>query len=186
MKLNRSLLASPNFQKLILKCEDRQRAIGILAELYILAQDYFLPHKNPIPQAELIDADIPIDTLIRLGYLVKEVEGYYMRGSEQAFTKYFDDIEQRRKAGRASAESDKHHAVRGPDGRFIPKNEIAELQKTKKRSTAGRVKKKNVRTMSGQSKKKTKKKQTVKKNKRDGAVTKARSTRAKRKKGSTN
>lgn len=175
MRLNRALLHGPNFQKLLLIVGDRQKAIGILSELFILAQDYFLPDKHPIPQAELIDAEIPIETMIRLKFLVKEVEGYYLRNSEETFAYYyayaFNEPWFKKMAGEKSAKSPKHHSKRDESGRFIPKEQIDELQKTKKRDVTGNPKpkrtakkaKKKVTKVAKKAKKKTVRKKTKKK-----------------------
>lgn len=149
MKLNRALLGTPNFIKLVQIVGDRQKALGMLAEVHILAKDYFLPDKRPIPQAELMEAELPIEKLVKLKFLEKEVEGYYMTESEMVFEYYFSNKEQRRKAGKASAESPNHHALRGPDGRFIPKEKLAQMSQAEiselKRQNAARKKAKNVK-----------------------------------------
>jgi hypothetical protein len=145
MKLNRSLLAKPNFLKFVLIVGSRHEALGMLADVFILAKEYFIPNKDPIPKVELIEAELPIEKLVKYGFLTKEVEGYYMTDSEAVFTdwKATRELEQRIEAGLKSAVSPKHHAVRGEDGKFIPAAEIAKVNKTKKRNTSGTVRKKS-------------------------------------------
>ena len=170
MRLNRALLAGPSFQRLLLVVGDRTKAVAIIAELFIIAQDYFIPDKRPIPQHELIELDFPIDKLIELGFLVKEVEGYYMKNSEETFAYYyyyqFNEPWFKKMAGQKSAQSPKHHSKRDENGRFMPKELIDDLQKTKSRDVSGTHKpqrktkatKKKVTKVAKKAKKKTAKK----------------------------
>lgn len=164
MKLNRSLLATPNFVKLVQIVGDRQKALGMLAEVHILARFYYLPHRQPIPQAELMEAELPIEKLIKLKFLEKEIEGYYMTGSDLAFEDYFSGRAQRSQAGRASAKSPNHHALRDEFGRFVSKAKLAEMSQAEIDELKAMNAKKRQLPKNGKKSRKTSKK-TAKKSK---------------------
>lgn len=178
MKLNRSLLGTPNFIKLVQIVGDRQKALGMLAEIHILAKFYFLPNKFPIPQAELMEAELPIEKLVKLKFLEKEVEGYFMTESEIVFEYFFSNKEQRRQAGKASAASPNHHALRGSDGRFIPKEVLAKMSQAE-------ISELKLRNETRKKAKIAKNREKVQKNKAKINVDKSRPRKAKKKKGST-
>ena len=119
MKLNRALLGSARFTRLVVAIGGRTRALGILAEVYILARDYYLPLKYPVPKLELEESEIPVDLLVELGFLVeKKRNQYYLKDIEETFRWYFDKRKQLKAAAIASAKSKKHHTKRDESGKF--------------------------------------------------------------------
>jgi hypothetical protein len=98
-----TLWQDKRFQKLLIRVGDRHKAMGLVIDLWTLAQQYWLPDKKLIPECEFDPADL--DHLLAVGLVEQRPEGVYAKGSKDHFSWWFEGIEQRREAGRKSAET---------------------------------------------------------------------------------
>lgn len=97
-----SIMEKAGFQKLMIKMGDRHKAMGVVWDLWRLAQKYWFPEKKLIPFKAFEEADLPeclFDNSI--GLAEKRPDGIYAKGSEDQFAWLF----QRKAAGQASAKA---------------------------------------------------------------------------------
>ncbi len=102
------------FQNFMLEVGGRPLAKGYVIELWGLAQTYWIPDKNLIPEEEWKKSGLP-ESLISCGLAERRQEGIYAKGSEKHFSWWFDGIEQRSNAGKKSAQR-----PRDDKGRLLP------------------------------------------------------------------
>jgi hypothetical protein len=102
LNIESSLWTNPRFQLFMIKIGDRHRAIGMLVDLWTLAQQYWCPAKDLIPFQTWTEAGLS-DELIECGLAERRDLGIYARGSESHFQWWFDGIEQRKNAGKKRA-----------------------------------------------------------------------------------
>ena len=120
MRLNRALFSHPRFHRLVHALGGKRReAIAIVVELYVLAEEYYLPNRYPIPLLELEEWELPVGLLLSLGY-IREVKPrqYEVRNARQEFAWWFKKRESIEKAAAASVESPNHHDKRDEKGRY--------------------------------------------------------------------
>lgn len=98
-----SIYKSPAFQKFMIRIGDRHKAMGMLVDLWALAQKHWFPDKRFIPIEEFNESDLsPI--LIECGLAEGRDGGVYAKGSEDAFQWLFDAQEKASAGGKKSAE----------------------------------------------------------------------------------
>lgn len=122
------------FQDLILIVNNRFIAKGMIIELWTIAQKHWLENKSLIPKQEFERAGL--SPLLVVGLAEERQDGIYAKGSEDHFAWYHNSIEQRKEAGKKSAE-----ARRVKYGDAQPKNTIERDRTTLERDrTAVRTK----------------------------------------------
>ncbi len=88
------------FQNLLIKIGDRQKAKGLLWELWELAQNSWFPNRLPIPETDWVDAGLT-DVLVECGFAEKVEGGYRAKGAEEQFAWLFAKQENGRKGAEA-------------------------------------------------------------------------------------
>lgn len=121
--------SDPRFQRLLISSGDRHRAVGLLVNLWRLAQKFWLPGRLPIPKQDWADAELGQE-LIACGFAEEREDGFYARGAESHFQWWFDGIEQRRMAGQRSAEARRARFGSAQPSRTVP-NESRTAVRTK-------------------------------------------------------
>lgn len=99
-----SIMEKAGFQKLMIKLGDRHKAMGVVWDLWRLAQKYWFPEKRLIPFSAFEEADLP-ECLFDagIGLAEKRADGIYAKGSEEQFSWLFDSREQSKLGGQKSA-----------------------------------------------------------------------------------
>lgn len=117
INIETSIYARHEFQELMINVGDRQKAKGILQELWELAQKFWFPNKRLIPITEI--QKLGLQPVVDSGLAVVDPSGQFVRalGSDEAFAWMFVASEKGRKGGLASAD--------------IRKNGTAKLKKKK-------------------------------------------------------
>lgn len=95
------------FQDLMIHVGDRQKAKGIVLELFELAQTHWFPKRKPIPKELFESLGFPKVLYGPGGLCVLKSEGVYVRGSEEQFAWLF----QKKAAGEASGEARREAAA---------------------------------------------------------------------------
>lgn len=95
-----NLWSDPRFLKLCIALGDEVRAIGAVVLAWKLAQKYWCPDRDPIPEPAF--DGLPAE-LISCGLAEKLDNGIRMRGSEEHFSWWFNRQESGRKGGLAKA-----------------------------------------------------------------------------------
>lgn len=104
-----SLFKDPRFMKLMIKVWDRHKALGMVTDAYILAQQHYLNEESGrlIPLESWAHSELG-DALILCGLAVAEKEGIYVCGSE----KQFKWLLQRQNAGRQGGKKTQENRAR--------------------------------------------------------------------------
>lgn len=103
LNIELSINRDQRFQELLIKVGDRQKAKGILWELWELAQQYWVPNRKPIPREVWDRSGLPQALLdVRLASL--RDDGIYAAGAEEQFAWLFQKIDAGRAGGKKSAE----------------------------------------------------------------------------------
>lgn len=101
--------------KLCIRLGDERTAIGAVILAWRIAQKYWCPEKQPVPQEAWVQSGIGRE-IIDVG-LAKETEaGIYISGAEEHFAWYFGRLEAAKKGGQARAS----RAQRDTSGRLVP------------------------------------------------------------------
>lgn len=103
INIESSVYKEIGFQDLMIFCGSRRLAKGTLTELYELAQEYWFPHRKPIPKQVFEEHEFPAILYGPRGLCILKSDGIYVRGSEKAFQWLFDKVS----AGQKSAEARK-------------------------------------------------------------------------------
>lgn len=99
-----SIMEKAGFQKLMIKMGDRHKAMGVVWDLWRLAQEHWFPNKKPIPLAAFEEADLPECLFDKsIGLAERRSDGIYAKGSEEQFAWLFQVAE----AGKKSAQARK-------------------------------------------------------------------------------
>lgn len=98
-----SIWIDSRFIRLCILLQDEEKALGAVGFAWRTAQRFWCPERRPIP-AEVFGRLASAAFLLEVGLARETPEGVYMAGSEEHFKWYFDGLEQRREAGRKSAE----------------------------------------------------------------------------------
>lgn len=104
LNIEDSIMEKAGFQKLMIKMGDRHKAMGVVWDLWRLAQKYWFPNKELIPLKVFEEAEIPdciFDKSISLAE--KRPHGVYAKGTEEQFAWLFDLREKAKIGGRNSA-----------------------------------------------------------------------------------
>lgn len=105
LNVETKLWADPRFQTLMILVGDRQKAKGMVVELWTVAQEHWFPNRELIP--EQIIADLGLDPVVQVGLAERRDDGVYAKGSEDHFGWLFERQEAGRRGGIASAKSRK-------------------------------------------------------------------------------
>lgn len=114
INLEDSLFKDRRFYNLMLKAGGYRNALGDLMAAWIVAQQYWIPDKKPIPKEVFIQQELSWD-LLDVSLAEEREDGIYMRGSAEQFQWWFDGINQRVEAGKKSAKRQ-----RDEKGRLLP------------------------------------------------------------------
>lgn len=98
-----SIFQNANYMDLILSVGCKFKAIGIITILFKEAQKYWVPNRQPIPKQIFTKLGFP-DSIIDLGFVDELNDGFYVKGSEDAFNWLIEKHEQAKEAGKRSAE----------------------------------------------------------------------------------
>jgi hypothetical protein len=98
-----ALFKEEGFQNLLISVGDRQKAKGIVWELYELAQKYWYPDRKLIPLEAFYDRNLPEDLYAKGGLAELRDGGVYVKGSEKQFEWLFEARENGKKGGKTSA-----------------------------------------------------------------------------------
>lgn len=105
LNIETKLWSDPRFQTLMILVGDRQKAKGMVLELWTLAQEHWFPNRALIP--ENVFSDLGLDAVIQAGLAERREGGVYARGSEEHFCWLFDRQDAGRRGGLASAKARK-------------------------------------------------------------------------------
>ncbi len=103
LNVETKLWADPRFQMLMIEVGDRQKAKGMVVELWTVAQAHYIPNRNLIPESEF--TALGLEPLIKVGLAERRESGVYAKGSEEHFGWLFERQEAGRRGGIASAAS---------------------------------------------------------------------------------
>lgn len=92
-----SLFKKRGWMKLLIVCQDEDRAMGAVVRAYMTAQRFWVPDRKPIPLS-VWKAEGLNDALVECGLAESREDGVYVKGSEDAFAWLF----QAKEAGKAS------------------------------------------------------------------------------------
>jgi hypothetical protein len=99
INIESDLFTKKRWTDLVIALGDRDRALGALSWAWIVAQQFYVPERNPIPKDVWVDEGL-CDELIKVG-LAKEVDGgIHMCGSDEQFAWLFQRHEAGAKGGR--------------------------------------------------------------------------------------
>ena len=101
-----SVFQSACYMDLILSVGCKFKAIGIITILFKEAQKYWVPNRQPIPKQIFTKLGFP-NSIIDLGFVDELNDGFYVKGSEDAFNWLIEKHEQAKEAGKRSAEARK-------------------------------------------------------------------------------
>ncbi|MDX2244316.1 MAG: hypothetical protein NW224_26885 [Leptolyngbyaceae cyanobacterium bins.302] len=115
VNIETSVWSDARFQRLMITIGDRHRAIGVIVDLWILAQQFWFPDKKLIPVEAWTIASLP-EALVECGLVDdRRPEGYYAKGAEKHFNWWFEGMVQRRDAGKRRAST----GQRDSSGRWV-------------------------------------------------------------------
>lgn len=103
LNIETKLWADPRFQTLMILVGDRQKAKGMVVELWTLAQEHWFPNREVIPEQTF--TTLGLEPVIDAGLAERREGGVYARGSEEHFGWLFERQEAGRRGGIASAAS---------------------------------------------------------------------------------
>jgi hypothetical protein len=84
-----SLWSDSRFMDLGIKVGDKFKAIGIMVIAWKVAQKFWCPERNPIPEEAFLEAGLP-EALIEVHLAERLPSGIRMRGSEEHFKWWFE------------------------------------------------------------------------------------------------
>jgi len=96
--------SSYKFQKLLIMIGDRHRAMGIVVDLWALAQAHWFPKRELIPFDEFERAGLP-EALIECGLAERTPNGIYAKGAEDQFAWLFQAQEAGKRSGQARSKN---------------------------------------------------------------------------------
>lgn len=105
LNIETKLWADPRLQTLMILVGDRQKAKGMVVELWTVAQEHWFPNRELIPEQTV--ADLGLDPVVQVGLAERREEGVYAKGSEEHFAWLFERQEAGRRGGIASARARK-------------------------------------------------------------------------------
>jgi len=108
------LWSDPRFMRLCIKLGDEMRAVGAVVIAWKVAQKYWCPDKQAIPNAAFESAALPIQ-LVEVGLAESIASGIRMRGSEEHFAWWFQRQEAGRKGGESKASKTKQPLATASD-----------------------------------------------------------------------
>lgn len=114
LNIEPSIWSDPRFQNLLIKTGDRIIAKGMITELWVVAQEYWIPDKKLIPK-KVFDS-LGLSVLIDVGLAEDLGEEIYAKGAKENFQWWFEKVEAGRTGGRISAQRPRDNA-----GRLLPK-----------------------------------------------------------------
>jgi hypothetical protein len=117
LSVDTKISSRQEFQDLLIKMGDRQKAKGICWELWELAQKYWFPDRKLIPENEITKANLEI--VIEVGLAERRADGIYAKGSEEQFAWLFQKQaagQKKKKPRTKRVKSDDKHPLADDNG----------------------------------------------------------------------
>lgn len=132
--LNPEMWSDFKFQNFLVKLGNRHTAMGLVVDMWILAQRYWIPNKQLIPYDQWKESGLP-EYLVDCKLAIATEDGIYVCECEEKFQWYFDNMDKFRRMGSRGGQKS---ALRPRDakGRLLPKRTLGFIQAEPKRIQA--------------------------------------------------